>query len=99
MQNRKSIFVAMLVVGTLSGAGSAIAQMGTDGAGNGQNCLSTTSTTDVAPLGGSGGFDLLTRFRVGMFPNFSWGRGAVGRPVLLRSSTAVLRERRGLTLR
>ena len=99
MPNRKSILAAMLVVAAL-GPRSAVAQSGTDGAGpNGNYCIQTTTATDVAPPGGSSGFDLLTRFRVGMFPNFSWGRGAVGRPGLLRSSTAVLRERRGLTLR
>jgi len=72
------------------------AQIGADGAGSGS--LQMSASTDLNPTSVFR-LDLLTRFRVGMFASFSWGRGAWGRPGLLRSSTAVLRERRGLMLR
>jgi len=98
MQNRKSM-VALFVVLALVGARSAGAQTGSDGmGGSGSHCLQSAVSTEITPTS-SFHFDLLTRFRVGMFSSFSWGRGALGRPGLLRSSTAVLRERRGLMLR
>jgi len=48
--------------------------------------------------GGSGGstLDLFTRLRMGVLMKYSWGQGTAVRPGTLRSSIAVLRERRGL---
>ena len=102
MQNPKSIVAALLVLVALAGAKSAEAQIGSDGmGGSGNHSLYVSPADDSYASAPTTSFrlDLLTRFRVGMFSSFSWGRGAWGRPGLLRSSTAVLRERRGLMLR
>ena len=99
MSSQKSIFTVVAVLAALAAAGSAQAQTGTGGmGGNGNLWVQSAPTTD-ASLSDGFTFEFLTRFRVGMFTGFSWGRGAVGSPGLLRSSTAVLRERRGLKLR
>ena len=98
---KTQIAVVMLSLVALTASQPARAQVGPDGAGTGLLQVSTTTDFSLSSDLSTSGFrlDLLTRFRVGMFASFSWGRGAWGRPGLLRSSTAVLRERRGLMLR
>lgn len=100
MSNRKSIaFTVLFVLVAFAGTGSAIAQTGTEGwGGSGQHCLQTATATDFSPTAGFD-LDLLARLRAGVLSTFSWGRGTMGRPGSLRSSIAVLRERRGLMLR
>jgi len=101
MQNLKPILIALLLLLTLSVAGSqtAVAQTGNEGwGGGGQLCLQTAGATDLTPTAGFN-LDLLAQLRAGVFSTFSWGRGTMGRPGSLRSSNAILRERRGLMLR
>jgi hypothetical protein len=100
MHIRKSnAVVALLVLVAMTAAGSAMAQGGSDGwGGNGKLCLQAATGTDLTPTAGFD-LDLMARLRAGVLSTFSWGRGTMGRPGLLRSSTAVLRERRGLMLR
>ena len=99
MPSRKSILTVVLTLTVLAGGRSAEAQSGGDAlGGSGNLCVQSAPSTD-ASLSDGFNFEFLTRIRVGMFPGFSWGRGAVGNSGLLRSSTAVLRERRGLKLR
>jgi len=100
MQNRKQIAVAvLLVVLAMTSARSASAQTGNEGwGGGGQLCLQTATATDLSPTAGLN-LDLLAQLRAGVLSTFSWGRGTTGRPGSLRSSIAILRERRGLMLR
>ena len=95
----KSLVLAALLAVVLAGAKPASAQVGGEGAGNGgQLCLQTATATDLSLTAGFD-LDLLARVRAGVLSTFSWGRGTMGRPGSLRSSIAVLRERRGLMLR
>lgn len=99
MQNRKSIALAvLLVLLALTSTRPAAAQTGSDGWGGGGLCLQTAEATDLTPTAGFD-LDLMARLRAGVLSTFSWGRGTMGRPGSLRSSIAVLRERRGLMLR
>ena len=95
----KSLIVAAVLALALVGPKASQAQSTGEGAGSGgQTCLQAATGTDVSPTAGLD-LNLLVQLRAGVFSTFSWGRGTMGRPGSLRSSIAVLRERRGLMLR
>jgi hypothetical protein len=97
MRHRRQILATLAVVALfcVSGAGRASAQMSADPCGGTriQVCPAVEllrNTTVGIDL------DFFTRLRMGVFSMYSWGAGATVRPGTLRSSFAVLRERRGL---
>ncbi len=91
-----AVLGAVLVVAALS-AGVAAAQ-GSSEPNPGGTALQPTTSSDLSSTWAAGfDLDLFTRLRIGVLSQYSWGRGATVRPGVLRSSFAVLRERRGLT--
>jgi len=89
-----ALTTVVLAVAALSTTASA--QCG--GAGPGGSIRLTVAPTSDQGVASSSfaDVDLVTRIRINMFTMFSWGRGPVAHPGTVRSSVAVLRERRGL---
>ena len=77
---------------------SSVASAQTSGCGpGGSTRLTIAAVGDQGTASSSfADVDLVTRIRISMFTMFSWGRGPVAHPGVVRSSVAVLRERRGL---
>jgi hypothetical protein len=92
MTIRKQIGALLITVAALTTLSSvSLAQMGSSGSGGSTRCTATYAEE------GSPSSDLIARARITLFSLFSWGRGPVNHSGSMRSSFAVLRERRGLT--
>ena len=99
MTIRKQLTALITVIVALAAvAGSASAQCGGSGPGGSTRVIvALGNDQSEVPAVSSFDLDLFTRLRINTLSMFSWGRGTVARPGNVRSSFAVLRERRGLT--
>ena len=89
-----ALFITVLALATVSTVASAQTTGG--GSSGSTRCVVVASDLDVTPGASLFDFEFVSNARISLFSLFSWGRGPVNRPGTLRSSTAVLRERRGL---
>jgi len=93
---KKLVALTTLVVVAVALSSNAWAQCGPSGPG-GSTRIDVAAVSDQGLSSSSfADVDLVTRIRISMFTMFSWGRGSVAHPGNVRSSVAVLRERRGL---
>ena len=100
MSVRKQILTALItmVLASATLVAAASAQC-TNGGPTGSTRIGIAVASDQSgsmPVTTSYNVDLFSRFRISTLSMFSWGRGPVGHPGTVRSSSAVLRERLGL---